>query len=264
MASLMTAIVTRTARPAGAALEALSRASAATAAFRTTTTAVGASATAIRTAATIIAATIASTAAERTLETLAGIAADTRGITRKFFARGGSATRAARRTGFAGEQNDVVFGDGCDGRRGNQRLNRYFAGVCAFRFFLSVSAFGMSPGRVFVVVFLEAKSGMVLGAFMSCIGFGFGAIRGAAFFDLRGFVLRKLRDFGGMRFFRITLGFAIGFVFLFLYFNFFHFLNFFLFEDRAACVSVGVRNFLHFILLGLHDAGCQGSDLIFI
>src|ERR1700688_1222510 len=74
MPSLVPAIMTRTAWPAGTALEALTGASASTAAFGTPTTTVGPSATAVWTAPAIVAAAIPSTAAEGALETLARIA----------------------------------------------------------------------------------------------------------------------------------------------------------------------------------------------
>src|ERR1700738_4926122 len=62
MASLVPAIMTRTAWPAGTAFEALAGASTAAAAFRTATTTVGASSTAVWTATAIIASAITSTA----------------------------------------------------------------------------------------------------------------------------------------------------------------------------------------------------------
>ena len=77
MASLVPAIMTRTAWPAGTALEALAGASA-PAAFGTATTIVRASSAAIWTATAIIAAAITSAAAEGALETLARIAANAR------------------------------------------------------------------------------------------------------------------------------------------------------------------------------------------
>jgi hypothetical protein len=48
-------------------------------------------------------------------------------------------------------------------------------------------------GMFFVVKF---KRGVVLGAFVRGIGFRFGAVCGAAFFDLGGFVVGKLGNFG--------------------------------------------------------------------
>src|ERR1700686_4202350 len=111
MASLVPAIVTRAAWPAGPALETLAGASA-SAAFRTATTIVGASSTAVWTATAIIAAAITSTATEGALETLARLAADARGGARKFCARRRHAAGAARSPGFARQQDDVVLGDG--------------------------------------------------------------------------------------------------------------------------------------------------------
>src|SRR6202030_1265600 len=107
MASLMPAIMTRTAWSAGTALEALTRASAAAA---------------VRTATAIIAAAVTSTAAEGALETLARIAADACGVARKLFARRGRAACSARRAGFSRQQDDVVLGDrGCRGS-GNEMV----------------------------------------------------------------------------------------------------------------------------------------------
>src|ERR1700730_7842864 len=99
MTSLVPAIMTRTAWPARTALKTLSGASAA--AFGTATTIVGATSTAVWTAAAIIAAAITSAAAEGALETLTGIAANARGLARKFFARSGCAGCAARCAGFS-------------------------------------------------------------------------------------------------------------------------------------------------------------------
>ena len=110
MASLVPAIMSWTAWPAGTALEALTGASA-TAAFWTTATIVGAASAAIWTATAIITAAITSAAAEGTLETLARIAANARGVARKFFARRGCAACAARSACFSRQENDVVFGN---------------------------------------------------------------------------------------------------------------------------------------------------------
>jgi len=111
MASLVPAIMTRTAWSAGTALEALARASASAAAFGTATTTVGASATAIGTATAIIAAAITSAAAEGALETLARIAANARGVAREFFARRWGAACTARSASFSRQQDDVVLGN---------------------------------------------------------------------------------------------------------------------------------------------------------
>jgi len=102
----MTAIMTRATGTAGAAFE--SWAARTRAAITSTIwTAIGTAATAIRATTT---AAIAS-AALRALESRARIAADTGGIAREIFARGGSAADA-RRARFAGEKNDVVLDDG--------------------------------------------------------------------------------------------------------------------------------------------------------
>jgi hypothetical protein len=247
MASLVPAIMPRTAWPAGTALEALAGASASAAAFRTATTTVGASSTAVWTATAIIAAAIASAAAEGALETLARIAADARGLTWKFFARRGCAACAARGAGFAGQQDDVVLGDGRRRGSGNEIVDRDVSGVGVLRFFLAVGSFVMffvmfgTSSMFFVVKF---KCRMVLGTLVRGIGFRFRTIGRAAFFDLSGFVVGELGNFGGMRFFRF------GF---FLYFI--HFLFFFLFfKNRATGKSVNLRDFLyHFLLLGFDD-----------
>jgi hypothetical protein len=192
MASLVPAIMTRTAWPAGTALEALTWASASAAAFRTATTIVGASAAAVWTATAIIAATITSTTAEGTLETLARIAANARGVARKFFARRGRAACAARSAGFSGQQDDVVLGDIRGRGSRSEIVYRNVPGVGALRFFLAVSSFVMfgimfaAGGMLFVVKF---KRGMMLGALVRGIGFRFETICGAAFFDLGSFIV---------------------------------------------------------------------------
>jgi hypothetical protein len=255
MSSLVPAIMTRTAWSAGTALEALAGASASTAAFGTATTTVGASATAVWTATAIIAAGITSAAAERSLETLTRIAANARGVARKFFARRWGAACAARGSGFSRQQDDVVLGDMRGRGSSNEIVYRDVPGVGGFRFFLAVGSFVMfgTGGMVFVVKF---KCRVMFGAFVRGIGFRFGTIRGAAFFDLGGFVVGKLGNFGGMRFFRF------GFFLHFIYFLF----DFFLFfKNRATGVSVNLRDFLyHFLLLGFDDPGRECRDLIVI
>ena len=196
MASLMPAIMTRTAWSAGTALEALTRASAA-AAFRTAATIVRASATAVWTATAIIAAAVTSTAAEGALETLAGIAANARGVARKFFARRGCAACAARSPGFARQQDEVVLGDRRRRGSGDEIVYRGVSGVgAALGFFLAVGSFvisGVMLGVMFCVrgmfFAVKFKCGVVLGNFVRGIGFRFGTIGRAAFFDLGGFVV---------------------------------------------------------------------------
>jgi hypothetical protein len=201
MASLVPAIMTRTAWSAGTALEALAGASASTAAFGTATTTVGASATAVWTATAIVAAAIASAAAEGTLETLTRIAANARRVARKFFARRWGAACAARGASFSGQQDDVVLGDMRGRGSGDEIVDRDVPGVGAFRFFLTVGSFVMSfvmfgTGSMFIVV--KSKCGVMLRTLVRGIGFCFGTIGGAAFFHLRGFIVGELRNFGGM------------------------------------------------------------------
>src|SRR6202011_4475754 len=257
MASLVPAIMTRTAWPAGTAFEALAGASTAAAAFRASTTTVGASATAIWTATAIIAAAITSATAERALETLARIATNARGLARKFLPRRGcAATCAARSTGFSRQQNNVVLGDGrCRGSR-NEIVHRDVPGVGSLRFFLAVGSFMMpfvmlgARAMLFVVKF---KCCMMLGTFVRGIGFRFGTIGRASFFDLRRFVVGKLRNFG------VGL-FGFGFFLYFIDFLFF----FLFFKNRVTGESGNLRNFLHFLLLGFDEAGPECRDLILV
>jgi hypothetical protein len=274
MASLMPAIMTRTARPAGTSLEALAGATASAAAFRTTAATVGATSTAVWTATAIIAAAIPPTAAEGALKTLARIAANARGVARKFFARRGCAGAcAARGAGFSRQEDNIVLGSVRRSGGGNEIVDGNISGVGALGFFLAVGSFVM-PFIVMLFVmfstrsmflFVKSKRGMMFGALVSGISFGFRTIGRAAFFDLGGFVVGELRNFGGTRFFcfvfRITFGFAFRLVFLY----FLDFLNFFLFfKNRPAGDSVSLHDFSHFFLLGFHEAGRERRDLIFI
>jgi hypothetical protein len=103
---------------------------------------------------------------------------------------------------------------------------------------------------------VKSKRGMMLGALVRGIGFRFGTIGRAAFFDLSGFVVGKLGNFGGMRLFR--------FGFLLYLINFF--LNFFLFfKNRTTGKSVHLRDVLdYFLLLGFNQTGRQRGDLIVV
>lgn len=194
VAPLMPAVMTRTAWPAGASLEALAGASASSAAFRTTATIVGASSTAVWTATAIIAAAITSTTAEGALETLARIAANARGVARKFFARRGCAGAcAARSSGFSRQQDDVVLDRVRRSASGNEIVDGNISRVGALGFFLAVGSFVMSFFVMFctrgMFFFVKSKSGMMLGTLVSGVSFGFGAIGRAAFFDFGGFVV---------------------------------------------------------------------------
>ena len=199
MASLMPAIMTRATWTAGTALEALAgAASTAAAAFRTAATTVGTSSTAIRTTTAIIAAAITSAAAEGALETLARIAANARGLSRKFLARRGCAACAARSACFSRQQDDVVLGDMRGRGSRHEIVYRDVAGLGAFGFFLAVGSFVMfgamfAAGDMFFV--MESERGMMLSTLVRGIGFRIGTIRRAAFFDLGGFVVGKLGNF---------------------------------------------------------------------
>ncbi len=181
--------------------------------------------TAVGTAAAIIAAAIASAtaAAEGALETLARIAADARGVARKFFARSGCAADAARGAGFSGQQDDVVFGDGRDGGGGDQRIGGNISGDGAFGHFLAVGAFvmlGARRGLRCMFRFVNAESGMMLGAFVSGVGFGFGAIGGAAFFHFGVLFVGKLGNFAWkIRIRRRGLRFGFFLVFFVFFFD---------------------------------------------
>jgi hypothetical protein len=209
MASLVPAVMTRTAWSAGTAFEALAGASTSAAAFRTATTIVGAASAAVWTATAIIATAITATTAKGALETLTRIAADAGGLARKFFARRGRAARAARGASFAGQQDDVVLGDVRGRGGGNEIAFRDASGMGALGFFLAVSSFVMSfilmlrfvmlgamfaSSGVFFVV--KSKRGVMLGTLVRGIGFRVGTIGGAAFFDLGGLVVGELRNFG--------------------------------------------------------------------
>jgi hypothetical protein len=144
--------------------------------------------------------------------------------------------------------------------------------VGRFGSFLSVSAFMVRGVGVFLFVFMEAQSGMVLGAFMSGVGFGFGATGGAAFFDFGGFFLGELRNFHGNGFFDFGFGSVLFFfAFFSVLFDFFRvgglelfgFFRLFVFFKKSATGN-GVDScvFLGFFLLGFHDAGSQSGNLV--
>jgi len=59
--------------------------------------------------------------------------------------------------------------------------------------FVMFSIMFAGVGMFFVV---KSKRGMMLGTLVRGIGFRFGTIRGAAFFDLGGFVVGELGNFG--------------------------------------------------------------------
>ena len=120
-------------------------------------------------------------------------------------------------------------------------------------FFMPFMMFG--TGSMFF--FVKSKRRMVLGAFVRGISFRFGAIGGATFFDLKGFVVGKLGNFDGMRLF--------GFVFHLVFFNFFDFLDFFLFFKNCVTSDSGdLRDLADVLLLGFDKAGRECGDLVFV
>src|SRR5579862_1386622 len=150
--------MTWTTGSAGPALKALARASA-TAALRTATAGaiVVARAAIVWTATAIVASAITSptATAKGPLKTLARITAYASGVAGKFFARSRRAAGTARSAGLAGKKNDVVFGDGRNGGGGDERVDRHFAGIGAFRFFLAVGTFGVNTGVGFVLILMQ-------------------------------------------------------------------------------------------------------------
>jgi hypothetical protein len=150
----------------------------------------------------------------RALETRAGIAADTGGITREIFARssGAADARGARLTG---KQDDIFFDD--DGLRSDLacvRFDHFWLGVFVF----GMLVLGMLVFSVFVHDMLWiTESGSVFGAFVRSVGFEFGAIRGAVFFDFFGFVLGEFGFRGGLIFGGVQVRFFLAF-FLFGFF----------------------------------------------
>ena len=110
----------------------------------------------------------------------------------------------------------------------------------------------------------------MLGAFMSRIGFRFGAIGSPAFFDFGMLFVGKLRYFRSVRILRFASRFGLFFFvffldfFLNLSFDFLYFVHFFVFKDGAASQSIHFRVLLHLFLLGFHDAGSQRRDLVVV
>ena len=158
----------------------------------------------------------------RTLESGAGIAAaDTGGIAREIFARsrGAANARGARLTG---KQDDIFLNDGWS--RGNFAC----VGFDYFRFgvfmfgvlMLAMSVLGMLVFGVFMGnMYGITEGGSVFGAFMCCVGFEFGAIRGAMFFDFLGFRFGKFGLGGSLVFGGVKVRFFLAFFFLGFFFR---------------------------------------------
>src|SRR5882724_5115343 len=144
-------------------------------------TAVGASATAVRTAtaairasATAISTTVASTAAERPLEARTRIAADARGVSREVLTRSRWAADAGS-TSFAGKQNQV-FLDNCGAFRDR------FAGGCRDHFLFEMLRLNML--RLDIALLGGFKVAM-LGLVMLLLAMG-GVVLGLLLIDVRG------------------------------------------------------------------------------
>src|SRR6266436_4771809 len=199
-------------------------------------TAVGASATAVRTAtaairasATAISTAVASTAAERPLEARTRIAADARGVSREVLTRSRWAADAGS-TSFAGKQNQV-FLDNCGAFRDR------FAGGCRDHFLFEMLRLNMLRLDI-----------ALLGGFLSHVRGEFRAVGGAAGFHLLGFFLGEFRNSGDYCFFRFV---RLLFCFFFV-------------EFGAADNGIGFRHFRGFFVLGLDKARGKRGDLIFV
>lgn len=147
---------------------------------------------------------------------------------------------------------------------GSEIVYRDVPGGGAFRFLLpgsfgvtfvvSFVMFGIMFAGVGVFFVVKSECGMMFGAFVRGICFCFSTIRGAAFFDLGGFVVGKLRNFCVRLF-----GFGFFFCLILFFFDFFLF-----FKNRVTGESGNLRNFLHFFLLGFDEPGSEYRDLIVV
>jgi hypothetical protein len=127
-------------------------------------------------------------------------------------------------------------------------------GVFVFDMFvLGVSVFSVLDHYVFGIT----KSCGVFGAFVRSVGFEFGAIRGAMFFDFLGFSLGELGLGGSL----VFGGVQVRFFLAFLFFGFFvgefccasgvNFLGFVLFEVGATGEGIHLGVIGSFFVLGL-------------
>jgi hypothetical protein len=237
MAALVAAVMPRAAT--GTAFE--SGSAGASAAIGATTTAVGTATAAIRASATAVAPTVTSTAAERPLEARARVAADAGGVAREIFTRRARPANA-RGTGFAGEENHVVF----DGRRA---FHKGFAGGRRDRFLFDMPDLGVLMLCVFMfdmfvlAVLVFAMSCVVFGVLLSHVRSEFRPVGGASSFDFLDFFLGEFRNFSGRCFFS--------------FFCFF-------FVEFGAAYDGGFRFFLRLFVFGLDETGSERGDLIFV
>jgi hypothetical protein len=252
----VTAIMPGTAGTARAAFESRTgRTSAVWTTIGTTAAAVWASTTAAITPSSL-----------RALETRAGIAADTGGITREIFARssGAADARGARLTG---KQDDIFFDD-----RG---FRSDLAGVRFDYFWLSVFVFDMLVLSMLVFsVFVHemlgiTESGSVFGAFVRGVGFEFGAIRGAVLFDFFRFILGKFGLRGGLVFGGVQVRFFLAFFLFGFFFGEFgfasgvNFLRLVLFEFGATCEGIDFGVIGRFLVFSLGELKREGGGLLF-
>jgi hypothetical protein len=240
-----------------------------------TTSAIGTAAATVGTSTSTIrassAAAVSSAAAERALEARARITADARGVPWEVLA--GSAGRtAARGTGFAWKQNDIVLDDGRsgDGFAGGGR-NHFLFDVFDFEVLVfGMFVFGVSMLVVFVMLSFSVlrmivfKLGMlmldvhglaqgcgVFGAFLRDVRGELCTVGGTACFDFLGFFrgeLRYLSGFRGRCFFRFV---RLFFVLI-------------LFEFGTADDGIGFRFFLRLFVFCFHETGSERGDLILI
>ena len=82
----------------------------------------------------------------------------------------------------------------CRGSR-HEIVYRNISCVGTLGFFLAVGPFVMF-GACSMFFFVKSKCGMMLGALVRGVGLRLGTIGGASFFDLGGFVVGKLGNFG--------------------------------------------------------------------
>jgi hypothetical protein len=214
-----------------------------------TSTAIGTSATAVGAATTVgasataIAATVASAATERALEAGTRISADARGVAREFFKRG-SRTTDARSASFAREENHVLFDDRCAFDDGSTSSG-------GGEHFLFDVPMPVVLGLLFAML-VRAVFGVVFGMFLSHVRREFSAVGGASSFYFRDFFLGEFRDLNDWSLF----GFLSTFFGMFF--------RVFFFKFGAADDGIGLRFFRSFFVLGFHETGSEGGDLIFV
>ena len=124
-------------------------------------------------------------------------------------------------------------------------------------FVFDVFVLGVCVFSVFVHdVIGITKSGGVFGAFVRGVGFEFGAIRGAVFFDFLGFSFGEFGLGGSLVFSSVQVSFFLAFFFLGFFFREFccascvNFLGFVLFEIGATGEGIHLGVIGSFLVLG--------------